>query len=252
MAVRNRQIGWSNKSNLLYQVLKEFNAVKGQFAVPTTTTTTTVAVDSMITIDTSSVPSHVFDIPFFNVGFGCWVNMANDAGFPRIFSFGQYPSASQAISIEGNALLFWYNGSPIIIYSLTSYIGNWVWIWLQGSITGGVDLYINGSIVASGIASVQATISSTLYIGSENAPSTYLNGLMGGFIFDVNNYDGRTPPTLPIIPTSNTVLLIGQGNDLTSQLTDQGIYKLNLTTSNISYSANSSYSPGNGGSLKFG
>lgn len=43
MSIRNRQIGWSNKSNLLYDVLREINAVKGQFAgpVPTTTTTTT-------------------------------------------------------------------------------------------------------------------------------------------------------------------------------------------------------------------
>lgn len=34
MSIRNRQIGWSNKSNLLYDVLRELNAVKGQFATP--------------------------------------------------------------------------------------------------------------------------------------------------------------------------------------------------------------------------
>lgn len=34
MAIRSRQIGWSNKANLLYDVLRELNAVKGQFAAP--------------------------------------------------------------------------------------------------------------------------------------------------------------------------------------------------------------------------
>jgi len=44
MAVRSRQIGWSPMSNALYEVLREINALKGQFATPvppTTTTTTT-------------------------------------------------------------------------------------------------------------------------------------------------------------------------------------------------------------------
>lgn len=45
MAVRSRQIGWSPMANALYDVLREFNALKGQFAgppAPTTTTTTTI------------------------------------------------------------------------------------------------------------------------------------------------------------------------------------------------------------------
>ena len=41
MAVRNREIGWSPMANALYDVLREFNALKGQFANTTTTTTTT-------------------------------------------------------------------------------------------------------------------------------------------------------------------------------------------------------------------
>lgn len=40
MAVRSRQIGWSNKSNLLYSILKEFDAINCQICNTTTTSTT--------------------------------------------------------------------------------------------------------------------------------------------------------------------------------------------------------------------
>ena len=78
MAVRNRQIGWSNKSNLLYGVLRELNALKGQFAIPTTTTTTTAgSIDSSLSIDVSGI-EFLYDIPFGGTNFGCWIKMAND------------------------------------------------------------------------------------------------------------------------------------------------------------------------------
>ena len=40
MAVRSRQIGWSNKSNLLYGILKEFDAINCQICNTTSTSTT--------------------------------------------------------------------------------------------------------------------------------------------------------------------------------------------------------------------
>lgn len=250
MAVRNRQIGWSNKSNLLYGVLRELNALKGQFAIPTTTTTTTTAIiDSSLTIDVSGV-EYIYDIPFSGCSFGCWINMANDNGFPRIFSFGAYPSASQAISIEGGTLYFWYNGGIEIAYSMTSYIGNWVWVALQGTSLGGASLWIDGVNVATAAPSTIGSLSSTLYIGSENAPDTYYDGLMAGVIFDYA--DLRFPPTAPLITGPNTCLLIGQGTNLTQQLTDQGVLSRTIVNSNCTYSTESPYSPAVGGSIKFG
>ena len=151
MAVRSRQIGWSPMSNALYEVLREVNALKGQFAnppiPPSTTTTTTVlpTIDSTIIINLASVPTNAFDTPFFGTNFGCWINVTSDIGSPKIFSFGQFPIVSQAISIDGGVLSFLYNGSTILSYTLTSYIGNWVWVWVQGSVNGSVTLYINGN-----------------------------------------------------------------------------------------------------------
>lgn len=217
----------------------------------TTTTTAPPVVDSMMTVNITGAES-AFDIPWGAVSFGCWINMTNDVGFPRIFSIGQYPTASQAISIENDTLFFWYDGSPVITYSLSSYIGNWVWISMAGFF-GNAYLFVNGTQVASGTAPNQVFMGTTLYIGSENAPNTYYDGLIAGFTFD-SATDLSFPPSAPLTPTANTVLLLGQGNDLTQQTTDQGplSFFFSISTSNITYSANSPYSPANGGSLQFG
>jgi hypothetical protein len=258
----SQMIGWSNESKLYYEWLRSLNKLTQHLGCPdctttttsTTSTTTTIppVVDSMMTINVSG-NEIFFDIPYIETDFGCWINMTNDVGFPRIFSFGQYPSASQAISIENDTFYYWYNGFPVIIYSLTSYIGNWVWISIIGGNGGNVSLWINGTEVGNAVVLGQVPMSSTLYIGSENAPNTYLNGLVAGMIFHQGGtIDLRPIPTGPFTPNANTVLLLGQGGDLTSQTTDQGVFGFTVTPSNITYSANSPYSPANGGSLKFG
>ena len=253
----SQMIGWSNESKLYYEWLRSLNKLTQHYGCPdcTTTTTTTIppVVDSMMTVNISPGFETFFDLPFIDGSFGCWINMANDVGFPRIFSFGQYPTASQAISIEGDTLYYWYNGFPVIIYSLTSYIGNWVWIAIIGSTAGDVALWINGTLVGNAVAIGQVPMNNTLYIGSENAPNTYYDGLMAGLIFNVNfSPDLRPIPTAPFTADGNTVLLLGQGNDLTAQTTDQSPLGLPISTTNITYSASSPYSPANGGSLQFG
>jgi len=55
MAVRNRQIGWSPMSNALYDVLREFNALKGQLAGPPAPTTTSTTVDPITCISGWSI-----------------------------------------------------------------------------------------------------------------------------------------------------------------------------------------------------
>jgi len=89
-----------------------------------------------------------------------------------------------------------------------------------------------------------------MYIGSENASNTYLNGNMASIIFDVSR-DLRFPPTSVLAPTGTTVFLIGQGFDLSSQITNPGAVGL-VTNINCTYSTDSPYPPGNGGSIQFG
>lgn len=248
----SKQIGWSTEANLYYEWLRSLNKLTTHFGcpdcVPTTTTTTTAApVDSTLEV-TVGVSAPLFDITS-NSSFGCWIKMESDTNFPRIFSFGQYPTAEEAISIEGGTLYFWYNGGIAMSYPLTSYIGNWMWIAIT-NVGGTIVLWIDGNPVTSAAIPSVLMSSPVMYIGSENAPDTYYRGLMAGFIFDL--IDTSTPPTAPFVPGSSTFFLIGQGNDLTSQITNQGIISLPIVNSNCTYSTDSPYGPGYGGSLKFG
>ncbi len=253
MAVRNRQIGWSPMANALYDVLREFNALKGQFAAtpPTTTTTTTITIDSTLRVDLGGQEA-LFDIPFAKCSVGVWIKMANGVDFPRIFSFGQYPSAYQAVSIEGGTLYVWYNGSIAITHTMTSYIGNWVWLSLLGSSTGDIGLWIDGVNVANTTGLTPGTPTTEMFIGSENAPNTYYDGLMAGILFDTGDIDVTVIPTAPFVPQLTTVFLLGQGGSITEQLTDLGPFGLSVINTNCTYSAESPYTPVNGGSIKFG
>jgi hypothetical protein len=239
-------------ANALYDVLREFNAIKGQIAA-TTTSTTTITIDSTVRVDLGGQEAF-FDIPFSKCSFGCWINTTNSVGFPRIFSFGQYPSAYQAISIENDILYVWYNGNIAMTFDLsqTSYIGNWVWIALQGSTTGDIGLWIDGVNVISTTISSPGIPTTEMFMGSENAPNTYYDGLMAGIVFDGGDIDVTIVPTVPIVPQGTTRLLLGQGGSLTEQLTDLGIYGLQVINTNCTYSTESPYTPADGGSIKFG
>lgn len=257
----SQMIGWSQEAKLYYEWLRQLDKVTQHYGcpdcTPTTTTTTTAApVDS--TIEVVSIDPSYFDIPFYGNGFGCWVKMDNDLNFPRIFSIGQYPTAAEAISIEGGTLYFWYNESILATVPLTSYIGNWIWIAVTSDIFGAGNfyIYINGTQVTAGSYPFPSNIGLfPMFIGSENAPNTYLKGNIAGFIFQAiggGSIDLTIPPTTPFVPDGGTTFLIGQGGNLATQLTNQGLIPATITNINCTYSTDSPYGPGYGGSLRFG
>jgi hypothetical protein len=59
MAIPSRQIGWSTKSNLLWQISKQLEALTGVMGrnIPATTTTTTSSSTSTTTTTTSTSTS---------------------------------------------------------------------------------------------------------------------------------------------------------------------------------------------------
>ena len=94
-----------------------------------------------------------------------------------------------------------------------------------------------------------------LYIGSENAPDTYYNGLISNFRWVIGNpiygYDAPPYPMTPLLPVVNTVLLIGLGPDLSIQLTDVSGTNT-ITASNVTYNADSGIAGNIDGSIQFG
>ena len=189
--------------------------------------------------------------------------MHTDNAFPRVYSIGQYP-AQNAVSIEGGVLYLWLNGSIAGSYDLSTLPYGYLDVWLHIVVTRVVG---DNILVWAGYSdntytqlinitddSAIPTLGNDFYIGSENAPNTYYNGLISNFRWSSKPVygDGIAAhyPTAPLSVESSTILLIGEGGDLTSQLTDQSGY-CTITNTSCTYNSNSGIY-GYDGSIQFG
>jgi len=263
-----QQIGWSQESKLLYNVLRQFERLTGVVGknITTTTTTTTANLNPLLRVDPPS--PNTFDILEWTNVTGTngdftieWLMyMYTNAGSKTIYSIGQ----QNTVYIDSSGVMFLvFNGSVQGAYPLSALPGPYLNTWLHVAVTrykGLIKVYITSStwlaqeVINGTDASAIPTNGNDFYIGSENAPNTYYNGLISNFMF-TNNYNiyYSSLPTFPIIPLTpifETILLIGQGTDLTLQLTDQT--GINATTSaNLIYNAVSGISGDTNGSLEF-
>lgn len=267
----SQQIGWSQESKLYYYVLRQLEQLTGIYGknIPTTTTTSssTSSTSSTTTTTTTVNPSlrvipdvpTRFDIPEYTGGSNSdftieWLQyMHTDADFPRIYSIGQYP-AQNAVSIEGGTLYLWLNGGIVGSASLPGYLNIWSHIVITRK-EGLLIAWINGTpLIAITYTNAIPSNGLDFYIGSENAPNTYYNGLISNFRWSKGEaVYGVDPPTYPTVPldTGNTILLIGQGADLINQLTDQTATNT-ITATNVTYNTDSGIFGDSNGSLQFG
>lgn len=262
----SRQIGWSNESNLYYEWLKSLAKLQREGTI-TTTTSTTTTLPPIPSLRINPPSTNTFDIPEYpspvegeSSDFTIeWLQyMHTDTSFPRIYSIGQYP-AQNAVSIEGDTLYLWLNGSIFGSAYLPDYIDPYLDTWIHIVITRkttDLGVWANGIkiIEFSTYTSAIPTNGLDFYIGSENAENTYYNGLISNFRWSQGAVYGTDPPppypTNPLTVLDSTILLIGTGTDLTSQLTDQtGVNT--ITASGCVYNTNSGIS-GYDGSLQFG
>jgi hypothetical protein len=206
---------------------------------------------------------NTFDIPENTIGsvgdFTIeWLQyMHTENGFPRVYSIGQYP-AQNAVSIEGGGTLYlWLNGSLVGNADITSYgyLNNWLHIVIT-RYKSEMYVWLNGiNLIQVTYPNAIPTNGLDFYIGSENANDTYYNGLISNFRWTTGvavYFD--TAPDYPILPLSvypGTVLLIGLGNDITEQTTDQtGINT--ITNTNCTFNSDSGISGNSDGSIQFG
>ena len=207
---------------------------------------------------------NTFDIPAYGDGGSDftieWLQyMHTDADFPRIYSIGQYP-AQNAVSIEGDTLYLWLNGSDVGSAYLPNFIDPYLDTWIHIVVTRkgtGLAVWANGVKIIGTLPYPDAIPTNGLdfYIGSENAVDTYYNGLISNFRWNkgeaVYGIDPPPYPTVPLIVETGTVLLVGQGTDLTSQLTD--VTGTNTITANgCTYNTDSGISGDTNGSIQFG
>ena len=124
----------------------------------------------------------------FNIGTGNFTiewfqkQLMSDS-HPRVFSVGQYPSASAAVSIEGNIFYFWANGSYRLNYSpKDSFVNRWVHIAIvrNGS---ALTVYEDGSLAATTTYTGSVGDSSeTLFMGNEGLVTTPNDSFFNGNI----------------------------------------------------------------------
>jgi hypothetical protein len=182
-----------------------------------------------------------------------FVNMANVDGYPRPYSFGTYP-APNAISLESGNLYFWANESSLLMGNFAPTTGSWNHIAVMGS-GSNAYMYVDGEEVASGLYS--GTISSQglpLTIGYGNESQSGFNGKMSNFRWTNSALyptEGFTPPTGSLTSLEDTVLMIFQGTDITSQITDNSGNNHNATNSGATYSDSNPFI-GTSGSLQMG
>jgi len=184
--------------------------------------------------------------------------MHTDDNFPRVYSIGQYP-AQNAVSIERDTLYLWLNGSIKGSTYLPDYINPYLDTWVHIVITRSertIYIWGNGTLLIEigGYTEAIPTNGNDFYIGSENAPNTYYNGLISNFRWctgiAVYSTDSPTYPIDPLAIKPETILLTCQGDSLGKQLEDKTTNNT-ITASGVTYNADSGISRYDG-SLQFG
>lgn len=184
-----------------------------------------------------------------------FVKFSNLSGNIRPYSFGAYPIAANAVSFESGTMYFWANSGSRSFGSFTPNIGQWYHVCIM-RFSGDIYLFIDGARIA--VYLYPDPIPSQglpLTIGNGNEANSSLNGLISNFrwtssaLYDTVSF---TPPSSPLTDLSDTKLLIFQGTDLSSMLTDNSGNGHNATgTGTFAYSSEDPFSSAQG-SLQVG
>ena len=174
--------------------------------------------------------------------------LTNPNSFPRVFSLGSFTTggATISVSIEEGLFYLWLNG--------VSYFGTAVSInnaWVHFAIvrlSGTVTVYLNGTPITSPISNSVNLINTTttFTIGNESVTSTetaftgYISNfrmVKGSAVYNAN----FSPPTGPLTPVPNTVLLINSQLPSSAFIDSSGTGKI-ITSVNVSWQMNSPFS----------
>lgn len=140
-----------------------------------------------------------------------WQYQSQTGTAPRIFSFGNYSTASWAVSIEGGTFYHWENSSfRYSNASITPYLTTWVHFAIC-RINNVTSVYKNGVRLGSTYTDNNnlSHDSTALSIGQETTPSgpgNYFNGRITSFRIckGLGVYTGNfTVPTSPLAQTSS-------------------------------------------------
>jgi len=144
-----------------------------------------------------------------------WQYMTSQPSNPRVFSIGNYPSATIGVSIEGGTFYVWETGTFRFSYSLTSdgYLNRWLHFAVSRN-NGTTRVFKNGIQIGAGYPDTNNinNTSTALSIGQESTPSA--NSYFPGYISNFRILNGTalytasfTAPNAPLTAIANTSLL---------------------------------------------
>lgn len=154
--------------------------------------------------------------------------MTSQPSNPRVFSLGNYSSATIACSIEGGTFYCWIGGSYVISFSLTSYLNTWIHFAIVRNGTSLV-VYRNGTAAGSTTNSTNINNSSTvLAICQESTPtpSSYFPGYITNFRWTnsavyISNFVKPSSP-LTALPQTKLLLLMSTSGTLLTDSSGTG------------------------------
>jgi hypothetical protein len=159
----------------------------------------------------------------FNFGTGnftteWWQYMTSQPSNPRVFSIGNYPSATIGVSIEGGTFYVWENSGIRFSYSLTAegYLNRWLHFAISRN-NGTTSIFKNGIQIGSSYSDTNNinNTSTALSIGQESSATaaSYFPGYISNFrvVNGTALYTSNfTPSTSPLTAIANTSLLTCQ------------------------------------------
>lgn len=111
-----------------------------------------------------------------------WFAYQTNAGsFPRVFSIGNYPSASIAVSVESGTFYVWENG-PFRYSSATSTSINTWYHWAVVRQNGVTSVYRNGTLRGSSFADSQNIVTGSTALTVGNTSTTTSADAWVGYI----------------------------------------------------------------------
>ena len=214
------------------------------------TNITSIAANSVLFDGTSqylSIPGNAaFAFGTGNFTIEWWQYMTSQPANPRVFSIGNWSSATIGVSIEtGGTFYVWENSGARFNYSLTAdgYLNRWLHFAISRN-NGTTSIFKNGIQIGSSYSDTNNinNTSTTLSIGQESTPTA--NSYFPGYISNFRIVNGTavytsnfTPPTSPLTAIANTSLLTCNAPTIVDSSTN------NFTITNNGSATVSSVSP---------
>jgi hypothetical protein len=171
-----------------------------------------------------------------------WYQFQTDTNsWPRIFSFGTYPSTNLGVSFEGGTFYVWDGGSARPMGSLGTYKNQWVHFALSRQ-SGTLRTFKDGVLLATR-ANTTTNYNSTLAMRIGNESTTSSGASFGGYLTNFRMVKGSAlyttafdRPEQPLTAVSGTSLLLLASTNLTVTSDSSGLNQT-VTNNNVTWAS---------------